>query len=103
MHRGCRQDQISKLPLLPELITLNTTVSSGSNVGTSAVPPDMVSGASFSFTVTATQPDTLTCIGSRPMHVEYVSNTGARSLLLPCNRPDTHPFMLHRARARWRC
>ena len=68
------------LPLLPELITLNTVVSAGSNIGTAAVPSAMPSGASFSFSVSSTQPDNLTCVGSRPMHVEYVSYTGASLL-----------------------
>ena len=75
------QGQIPNLPLLPELVTRNLPVSAGSLIGQPAqISPYLPSGAAFSFT--AGQPSQADCFG-RPMHVEYVSYTGA-PYPLPC-------------------
>jgi hypothetical protein len=71
------QDQVPSLPLLPELVTLNQTATASPNIGPNAnVSPYIPSGAAFSFSPGT--PATPVCTGGRPMHVEYVSDTGAR-------------------------
>ena len=69
------------LPLLPELATIDQHVTASPNVGLNAnVSPYIPSGAAISFS--AVGPAVVDCTGSRPMHVEYVSHTGAQNRIM---------------------
>jgi hypothetical protein len=78
------QDQVPLLPLLPELATISQHVIASPNVGPTAnVSPYIPSGAAITFS--AAGPSAVFCTGSRPMHVEYVSHTGAHDRCPLCD------------------
>lgn len=94
-HAVCpaAQDQVSSLPLLPSLVTVNQPVSA-----TIAAPGVAVAGSfpsGFHVQFSPGQPAPQVCTANRPMHVEYASYTGAQNrcalcLLLcrPCEEPE---------------
>ena len=69
------QDQVPKLPLLPELVTLAQRATVTPNFGptqkTPASKSTIPSGASFQFVPGSPLPPTAHCTGDRPMHVEF--------------------------------